>query len=267
MKKKNHGLFFLTGVLLCCSLFLGIRGMTMAFDRSGEMTEVNKISWTLHPCDIGNRFANITYNGEFRVFLADGVVDYAGGSEDGYPITRTGETIESGAGDAKLEQLYLRSSRIGKDGHKRFGCLRYDGSIAIPFEYDGLEGFVGDYCIAWKAPELLIIDKDNRVVYRTPDSSNLTRRSLHSFLVVRDGKKEVVKLGTEGKQDRTNPQAVGIEDGLMVFESKGKYGLADQEGEILIKAVFDDLQLAGDRYLIGVYRGRYGIGLDGGLSC
>ena len=38
-----------------------------------------------------------------------------------------------------------------------------------------------------------------------------------------------------------------------------KYGLKNEDGKILVGAVFDSLQFAGNRYLIAVYRGRYGI--------
>lgn len=262
MKNKKIRLFFLVGALLCCSIFLGICGMTIAFDRQEEMEEVNKVPWTLHPCDIGKSFSNITYNREFQVFLADGVLDYTGGGEDGSPITQTGEPIDGYVDHPNLGQLYLKAARRTEDGQKRFGCLRYDGSIAIPFEYNGLEGFVGDYCIAWKAPELLLIDKDNEVVYRTEDSSNLTRISAYTFSVTKDGKTEIISLGTDRRTEAADvlwAKAGEFQDGIKVIQSKGKYGLADKDGKVLIKPVFDSLALVGDHYLIGAYRGRYGI--------
>lgn len=236
--------------------------MTTAFDRQDEMEAVNKITWTLHPCDIGKSFNHITYNREFQVFLADGVIDYTGGSEDGHPITQTGESIDSYGNYPNLGQLYLKAARRTEDGRKRFGCLSLDGSIAIPFEYDGLEGFVGDYSIAWKSPELLVIDKENKVVYRTEDSSNLTRISANTFSVTKDGKTEVISLG----EDRSDEAGDALwdkdgefQDGIRVIQSEGKYGLADENGKVLVKPVFDSLALVGDHYLIGAYRGRYGI--------
>lgn len=90
------------------------------------------------------------------------MVDYTGGSEDGRPITETGELMTDPEKYAQLDDLYLKASQRGKDGKKRFGCLRYDGSVAIPFEYDGLEGFVGDYCIVWKIPKLIVINQRQR---------------------------------------------------------------------------------------------------------
>lgn len=46
---------------------------------------------------------------------------------------------------------------------------------------------------------------------------------------------------------------------LQIFAKDEKYGLKGEDGKILAGAVFDSLQFAGDRYLIAVYRGRYGI--------
>ena len=107
MKKKNTWLFLLCGALLCCSLYLGIKAAATAFDRNAEMKEVNRLAWTLHPCDIGNDFRIIRYDDRYQLFLADGVVDYTGGSEDGRPITETGELMTDPEKYAQLDDLYL----------------------------------------------------------------------------------------------------------------------------------------------------------------
>lgn len=269
MRKKNIWLSVLVGVLLCCSLYLGIRGAATALDREGEMKEVNRLTWTLHPCDISNDFRYIQYDDRHQVFLADGILDFTGGSEDGRPITEKGESMESLEKYPKLAGLYLKASRRTEEGRKQFGCLRYDGSIAIPFEYDGLEGFAGDYCIAWKTPDLLIIDKNNDILYTAPESSNLKRLSDDTFSVEKQGRTETFRIVkgkiVAAKSDRTmdgeqsgKGDAAG-QEGTRIFAKGEKYGLQDEDGKIIVKPVFDNLQFAGSRYLIAVYRGRYGI--------
>lgn len=269
MKKKNTWLFLLCGALLCCSLYLGIKAAATAFDRNAEMKEVNRLAWTLHPCDIGNDFRTIRYDDRYQLFLADGVVDYTGGSEDGRPITETGETMTDLEKYPQLDDLYLKASQRGKDGKKRFGCLRYDGSVAIPFEYDGLEGFVGDYCIAWKIPKLIVINKDNEAVYTAPDSSGLKWLAEGVFSAKLQGKREIFRI-IEGKavpteadspagSEKAAEKVSAFRNGIQIFTKDKKYGLKGEDGKILAGAVFDSLQFAGDRYLLAVYRGRYGI--------
>ncbi len=272
MKKKNTWLFLLCGTLLCCSLYLGVRGMATAFERETEMKEVNQMTWTLHPCDIGNDFTYIKYDDRYRVFLADGVADYAGGSEDGRPIAETGEAMTDPEKYDQLHDLYLIASQRGEDGQKRFGCFRYDGSVAIPFEYDGLEGFVGDYCIAWKAPKLMIINKNNETVYTAPDSSGLKWLAEDIFSTEKRGRTEVFRIiedeavpakadssAGSGKAAAVDRESVSSRNGIQIFVEDEKYGLKNEDGKILVGAVFDSLQFAGNRYLIAVYRGRYGI--------
>lgn len=231
MKKKNIWLFFLCSALLCSSLYLGVKATAAAFDREAEMKEVNNLAWTLHPCDIGNDFTYITYDRQHQVFLADGVLDGTGGGEDGRPITETGDTMDNLEKYPNLRNLYFKVSRRREDGRKLFGCLRYDGSVAIPFDYDGLEGFEGDYCIAWKTSKLMIIKS----------------------------KAVPVKANQSVESRRTTDKYAAFRDRIQIFMRDEKYGLKDEEGKIFAGPVFDSLQFAGDRYLIAVYRGRYGI--------
>lgn len=269
MKKKNIWLFFLCSALLCSSLYLGVKAMAAAFDREAEMKEVNNLAWTLHPCDIGNDFTYIAYDRQHQVFLADGVLDGTGGSEDGRPITETGDAMDNLEKYPNLRNLYFKVSRRREDGRKLFGCLRYDGSVAIPFDYDGLEGFEGDYCIAWKTSKLMIINKYNDIIYTVPDSSSLKWLANNIFSVENQGERKVfriikskavpVKANQSVESRRTTDEYAVFRDRIQIFMRDEKYGLKDEAGKIFAGPVFDSLQFAGDRYLIAVYRGRYGI--------
>ena len=268
--KKNIWLLLLAGALLCSCIYLGGRAMAVAFDRGSEMKEVNRLPWTLHPCDIGNDFTSINYDRQHGVFLANGALDHKDGNEDGQPITETGELMENAEEYPLLEALYLKASLRDEAGQIRYGCIRYDGSIAIPFEYDDLEGFDGEYCIVRKAAQWLVIDKNNEIVYAAPGGRTLKRLSDDTFSEESHETREIIRI-TEGKAVPVKPghdveenpdyggEPADSQKGIIVFIRDDKYGLKNSGGKVLAEPVFDSLQLVGDRYLIAVYRGRYGI--------
>jgi len=113
----------------------------------------------------------------------------------------------------------------------KYGIVSYDGKLAVPFIYDELTPFYGEYSLGSKT----------------------------------EGGKQWYRISANGDTEKIY-DVVNVKQGSYVYNSQGKLGLKNYAGDILLEAVFDKLEVYEVFLTGGMYQTSYAIAVKDGIT-
>lgn len=142
-------------------------------------------------------------------------------------------------GDEYSDQLLI------KNNLNKYGVIKEDGSVIIPFTYDELAGFSGrTIAIAKKNGKYGIIDIENKVISAFVNDTIDNHRRANTFLMKSEGLFTVANI--KGNNISTfeyddMKRCYYDEDNQFIVEKNGKYGIVNIMEKVVLPVIFDDI--------------------------
>lgn len=138
----------------------------------------------------------------------------------------------------------------------RYGYIDQLGQIVIEPVYDDAGYFKDGFAEIVRNGRHGIIDRNGTEII-APAYDEISMNVLFFYARSEDG---YDCFNNTGKKLLESCEYIWVENGYLRFEKKGKWGIADADGKILLEPVYDNVQLVGEKKLVVVKEGEvYGI--------
>ena len=187
-------------------------------------------------------------------------------------INTKGETVKKLGESVKAAKPFKNGFAAIVSEEGKAGFIDTEGNIVIKMEYDAAAEFSEDgYVVVGKKNEenmtySVINAKGEKMFSFNSDKYSDVRTGFvgGSMAVVKDDK--IVYLDSEGKQmmkvgeNKGSNDDYGIYNGLTIFANdEGNFGVKNKDGEVVIKAKYDDLKPNRDGSFLASKDGKYAI--------
>jgi len=144
----------------------------------------------------------------------------------------------------KTEHSFL-DVLIIKDMQHKYGVIKQDGSILIPFVYDEFNGFDGkDIAIAKQNGKYGIIDANNKVISSFINESITKERFSEQYVLKNKGLYSIItKEGKKINEFAYDEMEACFynEENQFIVKKNDKYGMVNIDGNVLIPIIFDHI--------------------------
>lgn len=148
-----------------------------------------------------------------------------------------------------------------KNEDGKWGYINTKGEVVIDFKYDGeynsYDGYAVAYVVKDGEREYTVFNKKREIAFKVKKGYDPSGLVMHDLLIAKDNNDRVVFLNTKGEVVSKLPQKVVLvgdftEDVVVFGTSDGLYGVMDMEGNVIVRAKYDEIHLVegGNKFIV-----------------
>lgn len=139
----------------------------------------------------------------------------------------------------------------------KYGYIDSNGDILIPIEYDAIGIFIEDKALVKKNDKIGILNKNGEKVLPLKYTEIYIGENNNFILKEEDG--QYISYDLKEKIILNIDKIYKINEKMVAFSEKNKFGIMNYKGEIIIPNTFDEISTFIDRLFIGAKDSKYSL--------
>lgn len=139
----------------------------------------------------------------------------------------------------------------------KYGYIKPNGDILIPIDYDAIGIFIDNKALVKKNEKIGVLNKNGKMVLPLKYTEIYIGENNNFILKGQDN--QYISYNLKEKIILNVDKIYKINEKMVVFSEKNKFGIMNYQGEIIIPNIFDEISTFIDRLFIGAKDSKYSL--------